>query len=72
MPIPAFKRNHKNKSADKKINIWNITRNGILFPKLFRPTRTIYSNSGRAVQFLKQNAFLTCYWMFLRLEKNGI
>ena len=35
-------------------------------------TRTIFSNSERSVQFLKQNAFLTSSWSFLRsnmLEK---
>ena len=49
---------------------------GILFPKLFWPTltifggitRTIYSNSEGSVQFLKQNAFLTCSWRFLRFN----
>ena len=34
--------------------------------KIFEITRTIYSNSERPVQFLKQNAFLTCSWRFLR------
>ena len=57
-------------------------RNGILLTKLFRPTvrkncssdrkfffeitRPIYSNSERSDQFLKQNAFLTFSWRFLR------
>ena len=27
---------------------------------------TIYTNSERQEQFLKQNAFLTCFWRFLR------
>ena len=30
--------------------------------KTFEITKTIYSNSERSVQFLKQNAFLTCSW----------
>ena len=34
--------------------------------KMFEITRTIYSNSERSEQFLKQNAFLTCSWRFLR------
>ena len=29
-------------------------------------TRTIYSNSERSVQFLKQNDSLTCFWRFRR------
>ena len=38
-------------------------KNGILFPKLFRPTvrkkltETIYSNNESSQQFLRQNAF---------------
>ena len=32
----------------------------------FEITRTIYSNSKRSEQFLKQNVFLTCSWSFLR------
>ena len=32
----------------------------------FEITRTIYSNSKRSEQFLKQNVFLTCSWIFLR------
>ena len=32
--------------------------------KIFEITRTIYWNSERSVQFLKRNAFLTCYWRF--------
>ena len=35
------------------------------FEKKFDSTRTIYSNSERSVQFLKQN---TCYWWFLRSD----
>jgi hypothetical protein len=31
-------------------------------------TRTIYSNSKGSVQFLKQNALLTCFWRFLRFN----
>jgi hypothetical protein len=35
--------------------------------KIFEITRIIYSNSERSVHFfLKQNAFLTCSWRFLR------
>ena len=34
--------------------------------KFFEITRSIYSNSERSVQFLKQNAFLTCSCRFLR------
>ena len=34
--------------------------------KIFEITRTIYSNSKRLVQFLRQNAFLTYSWRFLR------
>ena len=39
---------------------------------IFEITRAIYWNSERSKQFLKQNAFLTCSWRFLRsntLEK---
>ena len=36
------------------------------FAKVFEITRTINSNSESSDQFLKQNAFLTCYWKFLR------
>ena len=36
----------------------------VFFSDLF--TKTIYSNSERSVQFLKQNDFLTCYWRFLK------
>ena len=42
---------------------------------IFEITRTIYSNSESSVQFLKQNAFLTCSWRFLRdntLEQFGL
>ena len=31
--------------------------------------RNIYSNSESSVQFLKQNAFLTCSWKFFRSSK---
>ena len=34
--------------------------------KIFEITRTIHSNSERLEQFLKQNAFLTHSWRFLR------
>ena len=34
--------------------------------KNFEITRTIYSNSERSVQFLKQTDFLTCPWRFLK------
>ena len=34
--------------------------------KNFEITKTIYLNSEMSVQFLKQNAFWTCSWMFLR------
>ena len=37
--------------------------------KTFEITRTVYSNSERSEQFLKQNAFLTCSWRFLRSNK---
>ena len=40
--------------------------------KEFEISRTIYWNSERAVQFFKQNFFLTCSWRFFRsltLEK---
>ena len=49
--------------------------NGTLFLNLFLPTvrktclkitRTIFLNSERSEQFLKQNSFLTCYWRFVR------
>ena len=33
---------------------------------MFEITRTIYSNSESSELFLKQNAFLTFYWSFLR------
>ena len=36
------------------------------FWKVFEIPRTIYSNSERSDQFLKQNAFLTCSWRFIR------
>ena len=36
------------------------------FVKNFEITRTIYSNIERREQFLKQNAFLTYSWRFLR------
>ena len=32
----------------------------------FEITRTIYFNSERSEQFLKQNALLTCSWRFLK------
>ena len=35
---------------------------------IFEITRTIYSNSESSVQFLKQNAFLTCSWRFLKSD----
>ena len=38
------------------------------FWKLFKMTKTIYSNSERSVQLLKQNTFLTCSWRFLRSD----
>ena len=34
--------------------------------KTFEILGFIYSNSEISVQFLKQNAFLTCSWKFLR------
>ena len=37
--------------------------------KDFEITRIIYSNSERSEQFLKQNAFLTCYRRFHTLEQ---
>ena len=37
--------------------------------KTFVITRTIFSNSKRSEQFLKQNAFLTCSWRFLRSNR---
>ena len=36
--------------------------------KNFWNLRSIYSNSERSDQFLKQNAFLTCSWRFLRYD----
>ena len=45
-------------------NFWNSR-----ICKIFEITRTIYSNSQRSEQFLKQNVFLTCYWMFHELEQ---
>ena len=36
------------------------------FAKYFKITRIINSNSERSVQFMKNNAFLTCSWRFLR------
>ena len=41
--------------------------------KTFEITKTIYPNSERSEQFLKQNAFLTYSWRFIRsntLEKS--
>ena len=35
------------------------------FEKLLEITRRIYSNSEKSKQFLKQNAFLTCFRRFL-------
>ena len=63
-------------------NYCNYALNGILFPKLFWPTvrKKKYSrdqeellkfeaeSQWRSVQFLKQNAFLTCSWRFLRSD----
>ena len=37
--------------------------------KNFEITWTIHSNSERSEQFVKQNAFLTCTWRFLRSNK---
>ena len=36
--------------------------------KNFEITKTIYSNSETSDQFLKQDAFLTCSWRFLRYK----
>ena len=38
------------------------------FATHFEITKTIYSNSERSDQFLKQNVFLTCSWRFLRSD----
>ena len=37
--------------------------------KIFEINKTIYLNSEWSVQFLKQNAFLTCSWRFFRSSK---
>ena len=35
---------------------------------IFEITRSIFLNSERWEQLLKQNTFLTCYWKFLEIE----
>ena len=35
---------------------------------IFEITRSIFLNSERSEQLLKQNTFLTCYWRFLEIE----
>jgi len=37
--------------------------------QIFEITRTIYLNSERSEQFLKQNAFLTYSWRFMKTNK---
>ena len=36
------------------------------FAKFLRSAEQFIQNRERSVQFLKQNAFLTCFWRFLR------
>ena len=43
-------------------NFWNLR----LKAEKIEISRTIYSNTERSEQFLKQNSFLTCTWRFLR------
>ena len=38
----------------------------VIEKNLFEITQTSYSNSERSEQFMKQNAFLTYSWRFLR------
>ena len=57
----------KNVLVTKK-NFWNLRLKAENLQKFFLITRTIYSNSERSNQFLKQIAFLTCSRRFLRLN----
>ena len=58
-------------SSDRE-KLLRIEAEGQEFAKSFEITRTW--NSERSEQFLKQNAFLTCSWRFLRsyVRKIGI
>ena len=51
----------KKMRKDFEIRGWRLT-----ICKIFEITKTIYSNSERAVKVLKQNAFLTCSWRIFR------
>ena len=59
--------------CEKKLFYWSrktfeIRGWRLRFCKNLEITRTIYSNSERSKQFLKQNAFLTLSWRFLTIR----